>query len=397
MNDFLRKLAIEQIEAIPDHIRLIIIHPNFMQQHLLLDEFLKRQNTVYVRFHAAKLDCTDLQNQLNSEMSHQTGQTKLSKVHTLVLDECDRAHMDELDIFLMGLMIELDHGQIVIISREIPRCVLNNDDIRAKTTFIPLDEAAMLSDYSRAENEKYLLEVRAFGSGRVKLNGEIIDNWDGLLPRSLFFYLVDRGMATRNEIFETFWPKLSVREATNVFHVTKRKINEVLGVDLTIYWSGYYRISPDIKLHYDAVLFSEMMQGSEISEGETADKLLRRAVQLYRGPFLSTIDLPWTQRRRSELAQSYGEAMGAMAAIRENNGEAREALSLYLRAASINRQREDFAGHVMRLCVELDEPDAGLHIYEQLSAELNRTLKIAPAPYLQQLATTLRSRVNTAV
>jgi hypothetical protein len=92
------------------------------------------------------------------------------------------------------------------------------------------------------------------------------------------------------------------------------------------------------------------------------------------------------------LAQSYGEAMGAMAGIRENNGQVKEALSLYLRAAAVNRHREDFAGSVMRLCAELNQPATGLHIYEQLEAELQRTLKITPAPSLQQLAAALRSR-----
>ena len=40
-------------------------------------------------------------------------------------------------------------------------------------------------------------------------------------------------MVTRDEIFETFWPGLPTKEATNVFHVTKRKISERLGYELT--------------------------------------------------------------------------------------------------------------------------------------------------------------------
>ena len=41
--------------------------------------------------------------------------------------------------------------------------------------------------------------------------------------------------ATRADIFKEFWPGLPIKSATNVFHVTKRKIGERLGCDLTSY------------------------------------------------------------------------------------------------------------------------------------------------------------------
>ncbi|NJL95427.1 MAG: hypothetical protein HC915_17740, partial [Anaerolineae bacterium] len=135
----------------------------------------------------------------------------------------------------------------------------------AQTRFLPADERWMLWDYARGNerdsngSEMTLLEVRAFGAGRVQLNGQAVVSWDGILPRSLFFFLVDKGLATRTEIFNTFWPNLSVREATNVFHVTKRKISEVLGIDLTVYMSGFYHISPKIHLSYDVALFNQAL------------------------------------------------------------------------------------------------------------------------------------------
>src|SRR5690606_35142968 len=149
--------------------------------------------------------------------------------------------------------------------------------------------------------------------GRVLLNGKSVDNWDGVLPRSLFFYMVDRGMTTRNEIFDTFWPNLSTREATNVFHVTKRKISEVLGLDLTTYWSGFYRISPNIELSYDVVLFTELVQNSAISSGEDAITKLNSAIELYQGQFLYGMDMNWTYHRRSELNEDYSDAIATLA------------------------------------------------------------------------------------
>ena len=70
-------------------------------------------------------------------------------------------------------------------------------------------------------------------------------------------------MVTRAEIFQTFWPNLTTREATNVFHVTKRKISEVLGTELTVYGSSFYHISPQIQLSYDVSLFNQLVQDSD--------------------------------------------------------------------------------------------------------------------------------------
>jgi len=96
------------------------------------------------------------------------------------------------------------------------------------------------------ENPKPQLEVYALGRGYALVNGQEITNWDGALPRNLFFFFMDNPLITRDEIFATFWPGLSVKEATNVFHVTKRKISERISMkvaetgsyELTQYTSG---------------------------------------------------------------------------------------------------------------------------------------------------------------
>jgi two-component SAPR family response regulator len=246
-------------------------------------------------------------------------------------------------------------------------------------------------DYAQRENPPALLEVRSFGAGHVLLNGQNVDSWDGVLPRSLFFFLVDQGMTTRNQIFETFWPHLSTREATNVFHVTKRKISEVLGTDLTAYVSGFYRISPNIELSYDAALFTETIQSSAVLSSEEAVDLLRRAIALYKGPFLTSLPLDWVKSRRGELLQMYGEALVALAKTCEDAGDIHEALGLYLRATLTNRQREDLAANAMRLYHGLQMHSDALVIYERLREELESKLNMQPAPFVQELAAAIRS------
>ena len=61
-------------------------------------------------------------------------------------------------------------------------------------------------------------------------------------------------MATRDDIFNTFWPSLSIKEATNVFHVTKRKVNEILGFETR------YRVDNYAYIHRETVGFRLLEQ-----------------------------------------------------------------------------------------------------------------------------------------
>lgn len=310
---------------------------------------------------------------------------------TVVLDAYDQTRQDEVVPFIVTLARALSGGSRLILGgRELPTDLLKQDDLHGKTAVVPVNPDKMMLDYVGAAQQT-VLEVRALGPGRVLINGRLIEQWDGVLPRTLFFYFVDRGMTTRDEIFHTFWPNLSTREATNVFHVTKRKISEILGTDLTVYWSGFYRISPELELHYDVLKFAEAVQNAAVEEDDIALDLLENAVELYHGPFLSTIDQGWVTNRRGELAMTYAEALAGLARIHRNRNDAQNALGCYLRAAATSPQREDLARSIMELYRDLDQPDAALEVYNRLESELKNSLSVDPSPKTAELASEIRA------
>ncbi|MEQ8674389.1 MAG: bacterial transcriptional activator domain-containing protein [Aggregatilineales bacterium] len=395
MSISLQSIAVEQLHNLPDQVRLIAVHPNYASQHLILAEFLDT-DAVYIRFNGKKLSRDDLMEQLKTSLQEQINSTDPADAKFLILDEVDRAKLPELDKFLPMLIEILGDSRAILLSRQIPQSFISHAKLAGKTSFIPTSDAFMLSDYTNRQTDSILLEVRSFGEGRVLLNGKEVNNWDGVLPRALFFYLVDRGMVTRNEIFDTFWPNLTVREATNVFHVTKRKISEVLGIDLTAYWSGFYRISPDIELSYDVISFTDTVQRSGIANDGDAMDLLEQADQLYGGDFLNGMTMPWVLNRRVELAQDYGEALAGLAKAKEDAGHHREALGLYLRAAANNRNREDIITSIMNLYHELGMHADALIAYERLTEGLRLDLGVLPAPHIQALATSIRHEMEQA-
>ncbi|NDJ62483.1 MAG: hypothetical protein GYB67_15250 [Chloroflexi bacterium] len=388
-----RQLAARQLQMLDADARLILIHPNYVQQHLLLSELI--DDAVYVRFDGHLLDEAALTAQLETAFAAYGGRKSLNGVGYVILDECDRAVMSDLVCLLQKLIVERPKSRLVVFSRQLPPGLLADAQLRAQTRFVPHNEQLMLWDYAQPRgDDDNLLEVRALGTGRVQLNGQDISQWDGLLPRSLFFYLVDRGMATRSEIFETFWPNLTTREATNVFHVTKRKISEVLGIDLTVYWSGFYHISPKTHLSYDVSLFSQVVQDSEMAEPQAAVEHLQHAVALYRGHFLTALDLAWVERRRADVHQGFTEVLSRLAKLTEELGDTARALGLYLRASVHEPQREDLVLSIMQIYRDLGMYADAMIVYNRLADELHTQFGMMPGPDLQQLADEIQGALD---
>ncbi len=399
MMDYLYELIRQQIAALDSQIKLVFIQPAYFPQHVVLGMFLQEPACLYVRFSQNGMDYPSAQELLQSALAEQVSSGSWSDVRLLILDECDRIQLDDFEKLLAELL-PFENLRILLLSRLVPNFVRTNTTLRSRTSIIPTNASLMFPDYVASVNDPRLLEVRALGGGHVLLNGRPITNWDGDLPLNLFFYLIDKGMTTRSQIFEVFWPDLPVHEATNVFHVTKRKINEILGLDLTTYSGGFYRIASGINFIYDVSLFKDLMQRSAIESQNAAQELLSRAIWLYKGDFLIGIDAkvnPWVESRRHEMSQLYGEALFTQAKLTEQAGDIQTALGLFIRASALNRQREDLAGIIMTLYRKLGMFEDALKTYERIETDIAETLGISPAQWLQDLAANIRTEAKTTL
>lgn len=402
--------AKEQLHNLSPNISLAILHPDFHGQHRLFGSFLKDNKTVlYVPVAHSDTTAADLRRRLENALHDLTGEPvnvpadpdqaaaavagalESRQPYIVLIDGYDLLDPAKVTATTVALTQKLPEGsRLLLAGRELPMALIEHEALRGKSTLVPTNPDKMMLDYAQS-HDKTLLEVRALGPGRVLINGRLVDHWDGVLPRTLFFYFVDRGMTTRDEIFQTFWPNLSTREATNVFHVTKRKISEILGTDLTIYWSGFYRISPDLELHYDVIKFAEAVQNAAVADDDEALRLLNNAIALYNGPFLSTISQSWVTQRREELALTYAEALAGLARTYQRQDDLTSALGCYLRAAAISPQREDLARSIMEIYRDLGQPDAAIETYQRLENELQQSLKVAPGPQTAELADKIRA------
>ncbi len=393
MAGILYQLVLQQFREREPSARIIILHPNYKDQHIFISTvFAMFSPVIYVRLAGSVLSADALRTQIEAMASSQGG---LADAACLIVDECDRADDEILEGYLSQLLEQASQIKVVLMGRQMPLTVIANPRLKEQSCLLPVAPHIGLPDYCHLPSSD-MLEVHALGAGQVVLNGRQITNWDGTLPRSLFFYLVDRGMVTRTEIFETFWSSLTIKEATNVFHVTKRKVNEVLGIELTEYKAGFYHIAGDIELVYDVSLFSELVQQSHIADAERAQRLLTEALTLYRGSFLNQMTGEWATYRRQQMIQDYGDAMLSLAKFTENTGDLDITLGLYLRALETNRRREDVVRSIMELYQQREMYAAALAVYERLAVELDRTLGVSPAPVLQRLRDAAEAGIKQA-
>ena len=314
----------------------------------------------------------------------------------LYLDELDRIPQDEeFRQFMNAVIANLPaNAQLVISSR-----LLTYDPW---ISWVNRDEVVVLGTEHRSSNLLFAkqsrlkpqLEVYAFGRGHAVSNGREISSWDGALPRNLFFYFIDNPLVTRDQIFEIFWPKLSVRDATNVFHVTKRKITERISAyvddgnnyELTNYSTGFYVPSEKIVRHYDVADFEQAMESALLShDAHERELLYLRAIEICKAPFLHPVRLPWVEARRNQLKSMYAEALIGMARLKTDQSAWEEALGYFARALKEAPQREDIHRGAMQMYINLGRnADARQH-YTVLERLLKRKLGVKPSGETQAL------------
>jgi two-component SAPR family response regulator len=313
----------------------------------------------------------------------------------LFIDEFDRTPLNgDIRKFMKALLPALAEGhQLAFSSR-----LLTHQpwyDMVAAGEAVVLGTEHRKDDVMFTVEPKYRpqLEVYALGRGYALANGQPITNWDGALPRNLFFFFMDRPLVTRDEIFATFWPNLPVKEATNVFHVTKRKISERISMkvgsgnyELTRYSGGFYVPSEKIGRHYDVGDFQSAIERAMIANNdEEEERLLMQAIEFYKAPYLQTVEMPWAVERRNQLRQLNAQALIGMGRLSKRQSNLPRALGFFIRALKETPQREDIHREVMSIYLKLGMKEDARQHYLRLAEMLRTTLGINPSRESQEL------------
>lgn len=314
----------------------------------------------------------------------------------LILDEFDRPDIaDDLESFLEQLVEVLpSHCRLVLSGRGLPRLPWLSLIAQRKAVLLRDDELVASDFYENQAPSDPRLEISALGPGNVVLDDDLIETWEGHLPRLLFFFALERPFVTRSEICQAFWPELQSEQAVNVFHVTKRRLHkalDILGMDILIHENGYYRVNPALSIHYDVIDYVAALVNGRNAE-TTQDRLqaYERAIKMHERPFLQGHNELWIQRRRAEYRAGYIEALCGMAEVRLNEERPEHALTLFQRAVTEDQSRQDLHRRIMNLYDELGRRSEAASHFSRLQNYL-RDHEIDMEPETQALYKKLMS------
>jgi hypothetical protein len=339
----------------------------------------------------------------------------------LIFDSFDlSAGESEISRFVVDLALRLPEGSLIVINgREVERVQwLMPVLATAKTILLKDGEISQQQFMDKdVESTGYGLEILALGPGKVFFNNVAIDHWEGHLPRLLLFFAIDRGTITRDDFHRAFWGDLSGDQATNVFHVTKRRLHRALGnvieeggsFELLVHQDGAYRLRPGVEIYYDGFEWTQALLAARDRSNPKPEESYRRVVELYRGPFLKGHDDLWIEQRRASMEAGFVEAIRFLAEEasvtfaedpRQNFRASDEALRLYSLGLAESPQSSEIVkdavsmllglGRRMEALAFIESYYAGLKLLKERVKRAGRTLKVTPDPTIKALETQIR-------
>jgi len=331
-----------------EHARVVILQPDSKYRTALTAALLNEPGltTLYVPFSSETLDEVTLFDRIVDSLSAQTssfgihssaanavvgssGAFRKAAIEgllkdfeqiegdriVLILDDYDFAAASDSTIrFLEELIVKFPDRYITVFNgRSQPRFPWVS--LIAQTRAIILDDDRVVTQPLQHSPEAPTgrLDIFAVGPGFVFFNDELITDWEGHLPRLLLFFAVDRGVITRDDFHRAFWGDLSDAQATNVFHVTKRRLHRAFNFEVLEHQNGAYRIKPSLLINYDAFEWTQALIRARDLSNAHPEVDYQRVLDLYRGPFLKGHNDHWILTRRQDIQAGYLEAVRYLA------------------------------------------------------------------------------------
>ncbi|MEJ2679319.1 MAG: BTAD domain-containing putative transcriptional regulator, partial [Gemmatimonadota bacterium] len=197
-----------------------------------------------------------------------------------------------------------------------------------------------------------------------------------------------RGLHRRDELLAVFWPENGTGSARNALSRSLSFLRRELPEGLIV-----TRGTEEIGLDQDAVHSDVVAFEDAIARGDH-----RKAVALYRGPFLNALHVAgapeferWADNERERLREQASQS--AWAAAHDDIGAGRfvEAERLGQRALAWSPTDESAARDFIAALAPGDRA-AALRFYDKLAAVLAEVLEVAPAPETVALVESVRAR-----
>lgn len=265
------------------------------------------------------------------------------------------------------------------------------------------DEAGQITE---AEAKDISIEVFLLGPVRVHRGGRPITDraWRTTKAKELFVYLLtssDRS-ASRDELLEVLWPKLSLDSGVSNFHFTLHSLRRALEPELEsgsasrfVTLAGRrYHLELPAGTRVDAWEFkAKVAEGSKLLRSKVTDQAIaefKRAVSLYRDDYLSDLYVDWAEPERSNLLRTYLNVLQQLAWFAYARRDYDQAAHYATTTLNKDNYVEEAHRLLMRVACETGNPALALRQYEQLVSLLKDELGTKPQAATVKLVNSIR-------
>ncbi|MBN2428646.1 MAG: hypothetical protein JXK94_09950 [Deltaproteobacteria bacterium] len=185
-------------------------------------------------------------------------------------------------------------------------------------------------------------------------------------------------------VIDALWPDAEGDKATKTFGTTLHRLRRLLGNEHAVkIQDGKLSLDPNY-CWVDCQEFEHLVsQAEEVSIRGDADQamgLLEKAIELYRGPFLSQDELmPWMAVLRDRLKNTFLLAVERRCNNLESSGSYERAASLYNRGLAVEDFPEELYQRLMLCLKKLERKTEAISIYRQCKKSLETTFGIDPS------------------
>jgi LuxR family transcriptional regulator, maltose regulon positive regulatory protein len=225
------------------------------------------------------------------------------------------------------------------------------------------------------------LNIRALGPIQVTLNGKkvALADWQTRETRDLFFFFLQEGAATKEQVGSVFWPDISPARLKMRFKTSIYRLRQAIGQDTILFEGELYRFNRNLDYEYDVETFWELLkQASSMNEGN-AIELLRKAIALVKGQYLADIDAIWVDQVRTQLEIAYHDSLIRLAGLYLKASQATRALEICNTALQADPLIEEAYRLSMRAYAVLGDRAAIARTFQTCRTILYEELGIEPS------------------
>lgn len=205
-----------------------------------------------------------------------------------------------------------------------------------------------------------VIQILGFGRGDVRIDGDILpaSSWKSIGARALFYYIVDKGKVTKDEISLEFWPEFTQGKVNSNFHATLWRVRNALGhKDVIAFDGNHYRLNPDLNYYYDVQEFEDSIKKFNKANDSITEKRDwgYQAIALYKDDFLLDVDMDWSSERRYQLQRDMIQTLAELAEIEFKEGHFENARELFSRVITLDNYQDDFHIGYIKSLIALGE------------------------------------------